>query len=90
MGDIFWGLLKFQIFFGVLEIPDIFGGGVNGRCWVRAYVLQRRHLSELWLKQLLSGQESVTQLQQYFVGVTWVDLNASWKRKDTKALFQVF
>ena len=35
MGDIFFlggggaGLLKFQIFFGVLEIPDIFG--VNGR-----------------------------------------------------------
>ena len=25
MGDIFW-LLKFQIFFGVLEIPDIFWG----------------------------------------------------------------
>ena len=28
---IFWGLLKFQIFFGVLDIPDIFfffwGGG---------------------------------------------------------------
>ena len=24
--DIFWGLLKFQIFFGVLEIPDIFWG----------------------------------------------------------------
>ena len=22
----FWGLVKFQIFFGVLEIPDIFGG----------------------------------------------------------------
>ena len=22
----FFGLLKFQIFFGVLEIPDIFGG----------------------------------------------------------------
>ena len=22
----FWGLLKFQIFFGVLEIPDIFWG----------------------------------------------------------------
>ena len=22
----FWGLLKFQIFFGVLEIPDIFFG----------------------------------------------------------------
>ena len=33
----FWGLLKFQIFFGVLEIPDIFFG-VNARCWVRAYV----------------------------------------------------
>ena len=27
-------LLKFQIFFGVLEIPDIFWG-VNGRCLVR-------------------------------------------------------
>ena len=30
MGDIFWKVLKFQIFFGVLEIPDIFffwGGG---------------------------------------------------------------
>ena len=25
-GGYFWGLLKFQIFFGVLEIPDIFGG----------------------------------------------------------------
>ena len=28
--------------FGVLEIPDIFfrggGGGVNGKCWARAYV----------------------------------------------------
>ena len=39
-------MLKFQIFFGVLEIPDIFffflggGGGVglNIRCWARAYV----------------------------------------------------
>ena len=28
----FFGLLKFQIFFGVLEIPDIFLV-VNGRCW---------------------------------------------------------
>ena len=28
---IFWGLLKFQIIFGVLEILDIFL--VNGRCW---------------------------------------------------------
>ena len=29
-------LLKFQIFFGVLDFPDIFffgGGGVNRRCW---------------------------------------------------------
>ena len=26
MGDIFFGLLKFRIFFGVLEIPDIFWG----------------------------------------------------------------
>ena len=36
MADIFLGLLKFQIFFGVLEIPDIFG--VKGGCWARAYV----------------------------------------------------
>ena len=34
---IFFGLLKFRIFFGVLEIPDIYFE-VNGRCWVRAYV----------------------------------------------------
>ena len=26
IGDTFLGLLKFQIFFGVLEIPDIFWG----------------------------------------------------------------
>ena len=26
-------MLKFQIFFGVLDIPDIFSLGVNGRCW---------------------------------------------------------
>ena len=25
MGIFFFGLVKFQIFFGVLEIPDIFG-----------------------------------------------------------------
>ena len=31
-GGLFLGLLKFQIFFGVLEIPDIFL--VNGRCVV--------------------------------------------------------
>ena len=37
-GDIFVvGVLKFQIFFGVLDIPDIVLG-VNGRCWVQAYV----------------------------------------------------
>ena len=36
-GGYFLVLLKFQIFFGVLEIPDIFWG-VNGRCWARAYV----------------------------------------------------
>ena len=35
--DFFLGLLKFQIFFGVLDIPEIFFW-VNGRCWVRAYV----------------------------------------------------
>ena len=32
----FFGLLKFKIFFGVLEIPDIFG--VNGRCLARVNV----------------------------------------------------
>ena len=36
-GGYFLGLLKFQIFFGVLEIPDIFFE-LNGRCWARAYV----------------------------------------------------
>ena len=37
---VFFELVKFQIFKGELEIPDIFfwGGGVNGRCWARAYV----------------------------------------------------
>ena len=34
---IFFDLLKFQTFFGVLKIPDIFLG-VNGRCWDHAYV----------------------------------------------------
>ena len=29
-------LLKFQIFFGVLEIPNIFL--VNGRCWAHDFV----------------------------------------------------
>ena len=34
-GGYFFGLLKFQILFGVLEIPVIFffWGGVNSRCW---------------------------------------------------------
>ena len=35
MGDIFWGLLKFQIYLGVLEIPNIFG--FNGRCYEPTY-----------------------------------------------------
>ena len=48
---VFWGggVLKFQIFLGVLEIPVFVvvvvvvlfffgGGGVNGRCWARAKV----------------------------------------------------
>ena len=35
-GWYFWGLVKFQIFFGVLEIPDFFG--VNDRCWAQAYI----------------------------------------------------
>ena len=34
---IFSGLLKFGIFFGVLEIADIYFG-VSCRCWARAYV----------------------------------------------------
>ena len=34
--EMFLGLEKFQLFFEVLVIPDIFW--VNGRCWVRAYV----------------------------------------------------
>ena len=42
----FWGSLKFQIFFGVLEIPDIFGG-MNSRCWARAYVW-RKNESTPW------------------------------------------
>ena len=36
----FLGLLKFQIFFGVLEIPDFFFW-VKGRWWVRAYVCRK-------------------------------------------------
>ena len=34
---IFLGWLKFRIFLGVLEIPDIYFG-MNGRCSARAYV----------------------------------------------------
>ena len=44
-GGILGGLLKFQIFLGVLEILIFFlffffwgGGGMNGRCWARAKV----------------------------------------------------
>ena len=44
-GGVFFGSLKIQIFFGVLEIPYIFfflgGGGVNGRCWARACVCRQ-------------------------------------------------
>ena len=40
MGDIFWGLLKFQIFFWVFEIPEFFLC-VKGRCWARAYVRKK-------------------------------------------------
>ena len=36
MGDIFGGLLKFQIFFGCLKF--LIFSLVNGRCWARAYV----------------------------------------------------
>ena len=44
--DIFWvvGLLKFQIFIGVLQMPEFFfwrGGGGNGRCWARAYIWRK-------------------------------------------------
>ena len=40
-GDwVFFWLLKIQIFFGVLKIPDIFWG--DGRCWVRAYVNRKK------------------------------------------------
>ena len=52
MGDIF-GLLKFRIFFGVLEIPDIYFG-VNGRCWARAYVYRKKESTPpLGLKPLV-------------------------------------
>ena len=37
MGGIFGGLVKFQIYFWVLKIPDIFFG-VNGRCLGQASV----------------------------------------------------
>ena len=47
-GNIIWAA-KFQIFFGIPDIPDFFffffsvgggggGLGVNSRCWVQAYV----------------------------------------------------
>ena len=43
--EYFFGLLKFQMFFGVLEITDIFFWGVNGRCWARAYVCRKNRVS---------------------------------------------
>ena len=42
----FLGSIKFQIFFGVLEIPDMFF--VNGRCWARAYVCRKNESTPLW------------------------------------------
>ena len=43
MGVFFGGVLKFQIYFGLLEIPVFFffWRGVNGRCWARAYDVVR-------------------------------------------------
>ena len=40
VGVFFWGggLLQFQIFLGVLDIPNNFYKGVNSRYWVLAYV----------------------------------------------------
>ena len=45
-GGYFLGLLKFHIFFGVLEIPDIFG--VNGKCWAQAYVCRKNESIPPW------------------------------------------
>ena len=39
MGDIFWGLLKFQIIFGCLKF--LIFSWVNGRCWTRAYIRRK-------------------------------------------------
>ena len=39
-GENFWVAKISNIFWGVLEIPDIFFL-VNGRCWARAYVLRK-------------------------------------------------
>ena len=40
-GDIFLGCKKFQIFLGCLIFLILFGG-VNGRCWVQAYVERKK------------------------------------------------
>ena len=37
-GIFFGGVAKISNILGVLEILFFFGGGVNGRCWARAYV----------------------------------------------------
>ena len=65
MGDIFWWLVKFQIFLGVLEIPDIFWG-LNGRCWARAafsaavpYSHVYKSLNDTKLLSLKKGESSV-------------------------------
>ena len=39
-GDIFWGLLKFLIFMGVFEVPDIFWV-VKVDAGARAYVCRK-------------------------------------------------
>ena len=46
----FWGVAKIQIFFGELEFLIFFffgGGGVNGRCWARAYICRKNESTPL-------------------------------------------
>ena len=44
-------MLKFQIFFGVLDIPIFFfwGGGVNGRCWSKPTYEEKNESTPLGL-----------------------------------------
>ena len=58
---IFFGSLKFQIiFWGVLEISDIFLG-VNGRCWARAYICRKNESTP----PPPTGRPSVRPLQKF-------------------------